>query len=73
MAYSCPPPVEVQDVMDLEKTYWGLKGSGKFDMETFEQHICPPVPKELCEGKDCMYVRRRHQACPPTSGCGIYM
>ena len=36
--------------MDLEKTYWGLKGSGKFDLETFEKYACPPVPEELCEG-----------------------
>ena len=37
--------------MDLEKTYWGLRGSGKFDQEVFESYACPPVPKELCESE----------------------
>ncbi len=39
-----------QDVMDVEKTYWALKGSGKFDLETFQQHISPPLPEELLPG-----------------------
>ena len=36
--------------MDVEKTYWALKGSGKFDLETFQQQISPPLPKELIPG-----------------------
>ena len=44
--------VTPKEVMDLEKTYWGLKGSGKFDCSTFELYVTPPVPQELCEG-DC--------------------
>ena len=43
--------VTPKEVMDLEKTYWGLKGSGKFDCNTFELYITPPVPQELCEGE----------------------
>ena len=43
--------VTPKEVMDLEKTYWGLKGSGKFDCETFKLYITPPVPQELCEGE----------------------
>ena len=39
-----------QDVMDVEKTYWALKGSGKFDLETFQHHISPPLPEELIPG-----------------------
>ena len=39
--------------MDVEKTYWALKGSGKFDLETFEQHVSPPLPQELIPG---MYI-----------------
>ena len=47
-----------KDVMDLEKTYWGLKSvgrekSGKFDLETFKFYASPPVPEEVCGG---MYI-----------------
>ena len=48
--YTWTHTVTQKDVMDLEKTYWGLKGSGKFDLETFESYASPPVPTELCEG-----------------------
>lgn len=34
--------------MDIEKTYWGLKGgSGKFDEEVFHPYVSPPIPDEL--------------------------
>ena len=34
--------------MDIEKTYWGLKGgSGKLDKEVFRPYVCPPVPDDL--------------------------
>ena len=34
--------------MDIEKTYWGLKGSsGKFDEEVFRPYVSPPVPDDL--------------------------
>lgn len=49
--------VSEQDVMDVEKTYWALKGSGKFDLETFQQHVSPPLPPELLPGEgawECM-------------------
>lgn len=52
-------PVTQKEVMDLERTYWGLKGSGKFDLSTFEMYASPPVPKELCEGSNifpCMVI-----------------
>lgn len=42
--------VTEKDVMDVEKTYWALKGSGKFDLESFQLYACPPIPHELCEG-----------------------
>ena len=45
-----PHPVTEKDVMDVEKTYWALKGSGKFDLESFQLYACPPIPQELCEG-----------------------
>lgn len=48
----CGYPVSEQDVMDVEKTYWALKGSsGKFDVETLQQHVSPPLPKDLLPGK----------------------
>ena len=45
-----PFPVSVQDVMDLERKYWCLKSSPRFDLELFTSLVCPPVPKELVEG-----------------------
>ena len=37
-----------KDIMDIEKTYWGLKGgSGKFDEEVFGPYVNPPVPEDL--------------------------
>ena len=37
-----------KDIMDIEKTYWGLKGgSGKFDEEVFGPYMSPPVPDDL--------------------------
>ena len=48
--------VTQKEVMDLERTYWGLKGSGKFDLNTFEMYASPPVPKELCEGTKMFLV-----------------
>ena len=34
--------------MDIEKTYWGLKGgSGKLDKEVFRPYVSPPVPDDL--------------------------
>jgi len=41
------------DLMELEKRYWSLKGfsqSGKFDMHTLTCQVCPPLPKKFCEG-----------------------
>ena len=34
--------------MDLEKTYWSLKGTGKFDEDSFSQYVSPPLPAEIC-------------------------
>ena len=45
-----PFPVSMQDVMDLERKYWSLKSSPRFDLELFTSLVCPPVPKELVEG-----------------------
>ena len=39
-----------QDVMDLERKYWSLKSTPRFDLELFTSLVCPPVPKELVEG-----------------------
>ena len=37
-----------KDIMDIEKTYWGLKGgAGKFDEDTFRPYVSPPVPEML--------------------------
>ena len=34
--------------MDIEKTYWGLKGgSGKFDEDIFRPYVSPPVPDDV--------------------------
>ena len=45
-----PLPVSVQDVMDLERKYWSLKTTQRFDLELFTSLVCPPVPRELVEG-----------------------
>ena len=58
--FVCLCEVCEQDVMDVEKTYWALKGSGKFDLETFQQHISPPLPPEILPG---MYVCHRVCVC----------
>ena len=47
--------VSEREVMDLERTYWGLKSggsgtSGKFDVEAFQKYASPPVPENLCKG-----------------------
>ncbi len=42
--------VSEKDVMDVEKTYWALKSSGKFDLEALQRHICPPISEELVPG-----------------------
>lgn len=44
--------VEEQMVLDLEKSYWSLKGGGKFDLSTLESYVSPPLPTELCAGSD---------------------
>lgn len=36
--------------MNLEKAYWALKGSNsKFDLETLQKIISPPLPAQLSE------------------------
>ena len=45
--------VEETDISELEKRYWVLKAqskSGRFDLETFKQFVCPPLPEILSEG-----------------------
>jgi len=37
--------------MDIEKTYWTLKGSGKLDLETFHQRFSSLLPEELLPGQ----------------------
>ena len=38
--------------MDIEKTYWSLKGSnGKFDLSVLENIISPPFPQSLCQSE----------------------
>lgn len=42
--------VEHQDVMNIEKAYWGLKGSsGKFDEDVLLSIMSPPLPERLCK------------------------
>ena len=43
--------VKDKDVMDVEKTYWALKGSGKLDLETFHQRFSSLLPEELIPGQ----------------------
>ena len=41
-----------RDIMDIEKTYWSLKGSnGKFDLTVLENIISPPFPQSLCQSE----------------------
>lgn len=45
--------LEETDISELEKRYWILKTqsrTGKFDLETLNPLISPPVPSLLCEG-----------------------
>ncbi|XP_070572719.1 ubiquitin carboxyl-terminal hydrolase 32-like isoform X2 [Ptychodera flava] len=45
--------LEEADIIELEKRYWQLKAqskTGRFDLETFIPMVCPPVPRNLCEG-----------------------
>lgn len=45
--------VEEPDIIELETRYWHLKGqskTGRFDMETFQAAVCPPVPHTLAQG-----------------------
>ncbi|XP_064618756.1 ubiquitin carboxyl-terminal hydrolase 32-like [Lineus longissimus] len=45
--------LEETDIIELEKRYWTLKAqskSGRFDTETFQPLISPPVPESLCCG-----------------------
>ena len=51
MTCAFPFPVSVQDVMDLERKYWSLKTTPRFDLELFTSLVCPPVPEELVEGR----------------------
>lgn len=40
-----------QDVVELEKRYWTMKAlskTGRFDLDTFTQHVSPPLPPLLC-------------------------
>ena len=44
--------VEENDIIELEKLYWGLKSqsrSGKFDLDTFRGIVSPPIPKSIVE------------------------
>ena len=42
-----PVSVSEKDIMDIEKTYWGLKGgSGKFDEDVFRPYVTPSVPDD---------------------------
>ena len=46
--------VEENDIIELEKRYWGLKSqsrSGKFDLDTFRGIVSPPIPKSIVESK----------------------
>lgn len=42
--------LEEQDIVDLEKVFWLLKGSGQLDLETLRALISPPVPWEALSG-----------------------
>ena len=50
--YFFPPPVSDRDVMDVEKTYWALKGSNKLDLQAFQQHFSSLLPEELIPGEN---------------------
>ena len=48
-----PISVEEPDIIELETRYWQLKSqskTGRFDMETFQAAVCPPVPRTLAQG-----------------------
>lgn len=36
--------LEEQDIVDLEKVFWTLKGTGQLDLETLGALVSPPVP-----------------------------
>lgn len=36
--------LEEQDIVDLEKVFWTLKGAGQLDLETLGALVSPPVP-----------------------------
>lgn len=45
--------MEEKDILELEKRYWGLKGSsptGKLDPDTLVPLISPPLPPMLAKG-----------------------
>lgn len=42
--------LEEQDIVDLEKMFWLLKGSGQLDLETLGALISPPVPWAALSG-----------------------
>ncbi|XP_071178506.1 ubiquitin carboxyl-terminal hydrolase 32-like [Mytilus edulis] len=45
--------LEETDISELEKRYWMLKSqskTGKFDLETFQSMVCPPIPQDISEG-----------------------
>lgn len=47
--------LEEDDFVELEKRYWHLKSqsqSGRFDLETLKPVLSPPVPADICEGKN---------------------
>ncbi len=45
------PLVSDRDVMDVEKTYWALKGSGKLDLQAFHRHFNSLLPETLIPGE----------------------
>ena len=51
--------VEEPDIIELETRYWKLKSqskTGRFDMETFQAAVCPPVPRTLAQGT-CLHIQ----------------
>ncbi|XP_046386606.1 ubiquitin carboxyl-terminal hydrolase 32 isoform X1 [Ischnura elegans] len=45
--------LEENDIIELEKQYWHLKGqsrTGKLDLETLVPLVCPPIPISVCQG-----------------------
>ena len=42
-----------EDIIELEKHYWSLKSvstTGKFDLQAFKFHVCPPLPEQFSQG-----------------------